>query len=105
MMKNVDYSLYRAVDMYLNDELPLGTIESIGIAEGGVGLADNDIYYDNTPENVLDLIDAVTEAVEAGDIDHQLRRSVTLPRRWASPARDARRRVRRLRVPGLRLTK
>jgi len=69
MMKNVDFSLYRAVDMYLNDELPLGTIETIGIAEGGVGLADNDIYYDNTPENILDLIDAVTEAVEAGDIE------------------------------------
>ncbi len=34
-----------------------------------MGLADNDIYYDNTPENVLDLIDAVTEAVEAGDIE------------------------------------
>jgi basic membrane protein A len=68
MLKNVDYSLYRAVDMYLNDELPLGEIETIGIADGGVGLADNDIYYDNTPENILDLIDAVTEAVEAGDI-------------------------------------
>jgi basic membrane protein A len=68
MMKNVDYSLYRAVDMYLNDELPLGEIETIGIEEGGVGLADNDIYYDNTPENILDLIDAVTEAVVAGDI-------------------------------------
>lgn len=68
MMKNVDYSLYRAVDMYLNDELPLGELETIGIADGGVGLADNDIYYDNTPENILDLIDAVTESVEAGDI-------------------------------------
>ncbi len=27
MMKNVDFSLYRAVDMYLNGELPLGEIE------------------------------------------------------------------------------
>jgi basic membrane protein A len=68
MMKNVDYSLYRAVDMFLNDELPFGTIEALGIADGGVGLADNDIYYDNTPENVLDLLDAVTEAVDAGEI-------------------------------------
>jgi basic membrane protein A len=68
MQKNVDYSLYRAVDLYLNGELPLGQAEIIGIAEGGVGLAENDIYYDSTPENVLDLIDAVTAAVENGDI-------------------------------------
>jgi basic membrane protein A len=68
MQKNVDMSLYRAVDLYLNGELPLGQQEIIGIAEGGVGLAENDIYYNNTPENVLDLIDAVTAAVENGDI-------------------------------------
>jgi basic membrane protein A len=68
MQKNVDYSLYRAVDLYLNGELPLGESEIIGIPEGGVGLAENDIYYDSTPENILDLIDAVTAAVENGDI-------------------------------------
>jgi basic membrane protein A len=68
MQKNVDLSLYRAVDLYLNGELPLGEAEIIGIAEGGVGLSENDIYYNSTPENVLDLIDAVTAAVENGDI-------------------------------------
>jgi basic membrane protein A len=68
MQKNVDFSLYRAVDLYLNGELPLGEAEIIGIAEGGVGLAENDIYYDSTPEKILDLIDAVTAAVENGDI-------------------------------------
>jgi basic membrane protein A len=67
MKKNVDYSLYRAVDLFLADELTFGEAETLGIAEGGVGLADNDIYYDNTPENVLDLLDAVMEAVDAGD--------------------------------------
>jgi basic membrane protein A len=68
MQKNVDMSLYRAVDLYLNGELPVGQAETIGIAEGGVGLSENDIYYDSTPENVLDLIDAATAAVENGDI-------------------------------------
>ncbi len=68
MQKNVDYSLYRAVDLYLNGELPLGEAETIGIADGGVSLSENDIYYNSTPETILDLIDAVTAAVEAGDI-------------------------------------
>jgi basic membrane protein A len=68
MMKNVDYSLYRAVDLFLAGELTFGEAEVLGIVEGGVGLADNDIYYDNTPENVLDLLDAVMETVDAGDI-------------------------------------
>jgi basic membrane protein A len=68
MQKNVDFSLYRAVDLYLNGELPVGQAEIIGIAEGGVGLSENDIYYNSTPETVLDLIDAVTAAVENGDI-------------------------------------
>ncbi len=68
MLKNVDYSLYRAVTMYMDGELEFGKHEALGLAEGGVGLALNDIYYDNTPENVLDLIDAVMFAVEDGEI-------------------------------------
>jgi basic membrane protein A len=68
MMKNVDNSLYRAIDLHLKGELPYGEAEALGIAEGGVGLAYNDIYFDNTPEYVLDLIDAVEAAVDEGEI-------------------------------------
>lgn len=68
MMKNVDNSLYRAIDLYLKDELPLGEAEGLGIAEGGVGLAYNDIYTAATPQNVQDLLAAVQEAVVNGDI-------------------------------------
>lgn len=68
MMKNVDNSLYRAVDLFLKGELPFGEAEVLGIAEGGVGLAENDIYEENTPEWILDLIDAVTDAVDEGEI-------------------------------------
>lgn len=68
MMKNVDNSLYRAIDLYLKDELPLGEAEGLGIAEGGVGLAYNDIYTEATPQNVQDLLAAVQEAVVNGDI-------------------------------------
>ncbi len=68
MMKNVGESLYRSVDLMLKGELPFGTTDILGITEGGIGLAYNDIYYDSTPENVLDLIDAVQEAVDNGDV-------------------------------------
>ncbi|MDX2159821.1 MAG: BMP family ABC transporter substrate-binding protein [bacterium] len=68
MLKNVDNSLYRAVDLYLQGSLPIGTTESLGIADGGVGLAVNDIYTGATPEAVQNLLTAVQEAVVAGDI-------------------------------------
>lgn len=68
MLKNVDNSLYRAVDLHIEGELPYGQAEVLGIKEGGVGLAYNDIYFDNTPEEILDLIDAIEEAVDDGEI-------------------------------------
>jgi basic membrane protein A len=67
VVKNVDNSLYRAVDLYLKDELPFGQEEALGVAEGSVGLAENDVYYDGTPEDVLNLIDAVKEAMANGE--------------------------------------
>jgi basic membrane protein A len=68
MQKNVDNSLYRAISLYVDGTLPVGTSEALGIAEGGVGLAINDIYTAATPENVQALIAAVQEAVVNGDI-------------------------------------
>jgi basic membrane protein A len=68
MMKNVDNSLYRAVSKHLDGTLTYGTTEVLGISEGGIGLAYNDIYTENTPENIQNLITAVEEAVTGGDI-------------------------------------
>ena len=68
MMKNVDNSLFRAIDLHLKGELPYGSAEVLGVSEGGVGLAMNDIYYEYTPENILDLMDAITEKLEAGEV-------------------------------------
>lgn len=68
MQKNVDTSLYRAFELYQSGDLPLGTAEALGLAEGGVSLSDNEFYQAATPQNVQDLVAAVTEAVNAGDI-------------------------------------
>lgn len=68
MMKNIDNLLYRAIGAYLDGTLVLGQVEELGIADGAVGLAYNDIYNAATPENVQALIAAVEEAVVNGDI-------------------------------------
>ena len=68
MMKNIDNLLYRALAAYVDGTLVLGQVEELGIAEGAVGLAYNDIYTEATPENVQALVAAVEEAVTNGDI-------------------------------------
>jgi len=69
MMKYVDLSLFRAVSLYLEDELVFGAAENLGIAEGGVGLAVNEIYDASTPDNVKALVAAAEDAVINGDIE------------------------------------
>ncbi len=68
MQKNVDASLFRAVGLILDGELPVGTVENLGLDTNGVSLSINDIYTEATPQNVQDLVAAATEAVVAGDI-------------------------------------
>ncbi|MEZ4666337.1 MAG: BMP family ABC transporter substrate-binding protein [Anaerolineae bacterium] len=68
MQKNVDASLFRAIGLYLDGELPVGTVEGLGLDTNGVSLSINDIYSAATPQNVQDLVAAATEAVVAGDI-------------------------------------
>lgn len=67
MMKRVDNSLVRAIDLHLAGELPYGEAETLGVAEEGIGLIYDDAYYERTPENILDLMDAVEEAMANGE--------------------------------------
>lgn len=69
MLKNVDKSLFRAVTLHLDGELEYGVAENLGIAEDGVGLAINEIYEDNTPEDIQAMISVVSEAVTDGMIE------------------------------------
>lgn len=68
MMKNVDNSLYRALKMHLEGTLPYGTSEALGITEGGVGLAKNEVYDSLTPQEVKDQITQVEADVASGKI-------------------------------------
>jgi basic membrane protein A len=68
MMKNVDNSIVRALQLDQEGKLPYGTAEYLGIAEGGVGLARNEYYDKNTPDNVKKLVDDAEAKITSGEI-------------------------------------
>ncbi len=68
MMKNVDNSLYRAIDLYLKGELKFGVAEGLGIKEGGVGVADNENFRELIPEDFRKKIKEIEEKIMAGEI-------------------------------------
>lgn len=69
VLKNVGDSLYRAIDLYVKGELKLGQAEDLGIAEGGVGLADNHYYQEMVPADVRDSIAELEEKILNGEIE------------------------------------
>ncbi len=68
MMKNVDDSLYRAIKLHLEGKLPVGEAEVLGIAQGGVGVADNENYQKLVPAEFRDQIRELEEKVVGGEI-------------------------------------
>jgi len=68
MMKNVDNSIFRAISLHLDGMLPYGSSESLGIPEGGVGLAKNDFYDMATSDDIKAMVEAAEAAVVNGDI-------------------------------------
>lgn len=68
MMKNVGDAIFRAIQMDLNGELKFGTAESLGIAEGGVGLAKNEVYQKVFSAEEQKQIEDMQAKVVAGEI-------------------------------------
>jgi len=68
MLKNVDNSLFRALQLHIDGTAPYGEIEALGIAEGGVGLARNKYYEENTPDEVKQIVDAAEQKLINGEI-------------------------------------
>ena len=69
MLKNVDFSIERAIQLHLDGTLPYGAIENLGIPEGGVGLARNEFYDAATSDEIAAIMDAAEAAVVNGDIE------------------------------------
>jgi basic membrane protein A len=68
MLKNVDNAIYRAIDLHIKGELTFGQTESLGIKEGGVGLADNENYKKIVPEEFRTRLKEIEEKIVSGDI-------------------------------------
>lgn len=67
-IKGVGDSLVDAVKRSLNGELPYGEYEVLGIEDGVVGLADNEIYQTVVPEDIRATVEDVKEQLVAGEI-------------------------------------
>lgn len=68
MIKNVGNTLYRAIELHLRNELKYGESENLGIKEGGVGLAKNDIYNSVLSDEIKKGIEDIQQKVIDGEI-------------------------------------
>lgn len=67
-LKNVDQSILRAVKMEYEGKVPYGEIDNLGIAENGVGIADNEYYQKLVPEEVRKEVEELSEKILNGEI-------------------------------------
>lgn len=68
MMKNVDNSIFRGLKLHLEGKLKYGQAEALGIAEGGVGVADNKYYRELVPEQFRNKIKELEQTILKGEI-------------------------------------
>lgn len=68
VLKNVGDSIYRAISLETKGELTWADYEVIGVAEGGVGLADNEYFRANVPAEVVEAIEKAEEDIKSGSV-------------------------------------
>lgn len=68
VMKNVNTTLVRAYTMMLEDTLPWGEEEQLGLTDGAVGLSDNAYYQKLVPEEVKTAINEATDKIASGEV-------------------------------------
>jgi len=68
VLKNVDFSLFRAISNFKDGTLVLGATEFLGIAEGGMGLADNEFFRAQVPQDIIDQLEDLEQRIVNGDI-------------------------------------
>ncbi|BBI36431.1 BMP family ABC transporter substrate-binding protein [Cohnella abietis] len=68
MLKNVDQSIFRAIELLQKGELKLGTNEVLGMKEGGVGLAKDELYEKYVPQSIRDKMKEIEDKLSTGDI-------------------------------------
>ena len=69
VLKEVGSSIVRAVEMEQAGTLPWGDFESLGIKEGGAGIAVNEYFEANVPQDIKDAITVAQDDVIAGNVE------------------------------------
>lgn len=69
MQKKVDEAVVYTLDRYVEGTLPFGNVEPYGIAQNGVGMADNSYYRENAPADIQEFMDKLQADVVAGTVE------------------------------------
>ncbi|WIV13511.1 BMP family ABC transporter substrate-binding protein [Proteiniborus sp. MB09-C3] len=69
VLKRVDNSLVRAIELETQGKLQWGTAESLGLKEESVVLAKNELYDKNVPEDFKALIEELSQKIISGEIE------------------------------------
>lgn len=68
-IKNIDQSILRAINLHVEGTLPYGSHEVLGVKEGGVGLAKNEIYTNLVSEENQAKIVEIENKITNGEIE------------------------------------
>ena len=68
-IKKIDESILRAINMHVEGTLPYGSHEVLGVKEGGVGLAKNEIYKAIVSEENQAKVDAIETQIINGEVE------------------------------------
>jgi basic membrane protein A len=68
MLKNVDYSLFRAIKGTLDGSITYGAAEALGIKDGGIGVAENDNFSKLISPDIRSKIKALEKKIISGEI-------------------------------------
>ncbi len=68
VLKRVDNSILRAVQLTIKGTAPYGKEETLGFSEKCVGLAKNDIYTSVVPKSIRDQLDKIEALIVSGKI-------------------------------------
>lgn len=68
MLKRVDNGLFRAVRLAGENTLKYGSIEAVGLKDGGVEIADNENYKKIVPQDIRDKVAAKARDIAAGTL-------------------------------------
>lgn len=69
ILKRVDTSLLRAVDLYKDGKNIFGTTEHLGVKQDAIGIADNDFYKKAVTEEVRTKVDEIISDIKADKVD------------------------------------